>query len=444
MAFVLKLALGDDIRRMRFSSISEVSMASISTFIKETFGLEEVLVKYPDDEGDLCTLTELTLPDALALAEGGVVRLQLLPKHDASRQDEDAYEQGACATGSSGDGHTQMPGRRNCCGRGLRPMWLRLGLRCLRSSGMMQPDSITALIIQHLPAIQLHCVKKMDWISKHGQSLVAKILPAIKVFQECVQSAEGFQQFEGHLEAMAADPTSVDVGALGVDFMQALIAAPFRMQRHIVQGLVTAVLPLIEDIVSNGVAECAGPQWNCEASHLAVECDGCGTSPVKGPRFKCTSCPDYDLCSTCYLKKDELHNCHDFETIPFPWQGSKCWGKRSWANGPGSCVYKGCRGKGKGKGKWMAWRMSKGKGKGFFTQDCSEGPATGTAEEAQDMDDGPLTAPPGSSTDTPGMADLVAAMREMGLGEGCSDKLLEEVLEGHGGDLQKAVESLLS
>ncbi|XP_024533376.1 protein NBR1 homolog isoform X2 [Selaginella moellendorffii] len=34
--------------------------------------------------------------------------------------------------------------------------------------------------------------------------------------------------------------------------------------------------------------------------HQNVQCDGCGTSPIVGPRFKSTSKHDYDLCVTCF------------------------------------------------------------------------------------------------------------------------------------------------
>ncbi|XP_009465071.1 PREDICTED: sequestosome-1 isoform X2 [Nipponia nippon] len=80
--------------------------------------------------------------------------------------------------------------------------------------------------------------------------------------------------------------------------------------------------------------------------HPNVICDGC-EGPVVGARFKCTVCPDYDLCSTCEGKG--IHKEHNmvmfqspllkpFEWIPrgrwlrkmrhgvppFPWM--HCWG----------------------------------------------------------------------------------------------------------------------
>nr|XP_055034485.1 sequestosome-1 [Misgurnus anguillicaudatus] len=49
--------------------------------------------------------------------------------------------------------------------------------------------------------------------------------------------------------------------------------------------------------------------------HQGVTCDGC-EGPVAGTRFKCTVCPDYDLCSTCQGKG--LHKEHALLPIFHP------------------------------------------------------------------------------------------------------------------------------
>lgn len=39
--------------------------------------------------------------------------------------------------------------------------------------------------------------------------------------------------------------------------------------------------------------------------HEGVSCDRCHASPLAGVRYKCVTCPDYDLCSQCVNINDE-------------------------------------------------------------------------------------------------------------------------------------------
>lgn len=49
--------------------------------------------------------------------------------------------------------------------------------------------------------------------------------------------------------------------------------------------------------------------------HPGVTCDGCN-GEVRGKRYKCTVCPDYDLCNRC--KSAEMHSEHEMRTIERP------------------------------------------------------------------------------------------------------------------------------
>jgi hypothetical protein len=56
--------------------------------------------------------------------------------------------------------------------------------------------------------------------------------------------------------------------------------------------------------------------------HHFVSCDGCSMSPIKGLRFKCDSCNNYDLCKQCYdEKKTSLK--HSFTEHPVVVQGKE-------------------------------------------------------------------------------------------------------------------------
>jgi hypothetical protein len=54
--------------------------------------------------------------------------------------------------------------------------------------------------------------------------------------------------------------------------------------------------------------------------HDQVMCDCCHNI-IHGMRWKCTSCPDYDLCQACKSKSPSVHrhpNSHAFRPIPYP------------------------------------------------------------------------------------------------------------------------------
>jgi hypothetical protein len=48
--------------------------------------------------------------------------------------------------------------------------------------------------------------------------------------------------------------------------------------------------------------------------HQTISCNGCAIKPIKGLRFKCKVCPDYDLCENCHASK--VHDIHSFSQRP--------------------------------------------------------------------------------------------------------------------------------
>ena len=53
------------------------------------------------------------------------------------------------------------------------------------------------------------------------------------------------------------------------------------------------------------------------AIHNNVQCDGCKCKPIKGIRYKCTICPNFDYCEKCEKKYSEKHG-HPFLKIRKP------------------------------------------------------------------------------------------------------------------------------
>jgi CRISPR/Cas system-associated protein Cas10 (large subunit of type III CRISPR-Cas system) len=44
-----------------------------------------------------------------------------------------------------------------------------------------------------------------------------------------------------------------------------------------------------------------------DALHEDVECDVCRVSPIKGIRYRCITCADYDLCAVCENLTEHVH-----------------------------------------------------------------------------------------------------------------------------------------
>ena len=51
--------------------------------------------------------------------------------------------------------------------------------------------------------------------------------------------------------------------------------------------------------------------------HFNIVCDGCKVTPLRGNRYKCKKCKDFDFCENCYQKNKESHG-HEFKIIEKP------------------------------------------------------------------------------------------------------------------------------
>jgi next-to-BRCA1 protein 1 len=55
------------------------------------------------------------------------------------------------------------------------------------------------------------------------------------------------------------------------------------------------------------------PPYQGPSSHSAA-CDMC-SSRIRGVRYKCTACPDYDVCESCFRVSEEVHPGHSFAKV---------------------------------------------------------------------------------------------------------------------------------
>ena len=52
-----------------------------------------------------------------------------------------------------------------------------------------------------------------------------------------------------------------------------------------------------------------------EEIHINFSCDGCKMHPIKGPRYHCNTCQNYDLCEKCYSSDVKKNHGHEFTLI---------------------------------------------------------------------------------------------------------------------------------
>lgn len=62
----------------------------------------------------------------------------------------------------------------------------------------------------------------------------------------------------------------------------------------------TDVRKLFVKLVSSSIDSV--PAAKIDVIHYGVTCDNCNTQNIQGFRYKCTECPDFDLCAVCEAK----------------------------------------------------------------------------------------------------------------------------------------------
>lgn len=80
-------------------------------------------------------------------------------------------------------------------------------------------------------------------------------------------------------------------------------------------SVTTCKWPLCMDCYLSRVALVRPPQEveDSDEVHHGIFCDGCKSSPLRGPRFCCTICANYDLCRSCHERRSDLHDItHQF------------------------------------------------------------------------------------------------------------------------------------
>ena len=88
---------------------------------------------------------------------------------------------------------------------------------------------------------------------------------------------------------------------------------------HSFKAIKGETIPLMKYIIPKTIDK------NIKNIHFGVSCDGCGTFPLVGVRYKCGVCPNFDFCENCE-KKEALKHGHPLIRLPYinMLRGIKC------------------------------------------------------------------------------------------------------------------------
>jgi len=305
----------------------------------------------------------------------------------------------------------------------LHPKKMVWILSRLRAGGMLSSKVVASVFVSLLPrliAVAMDHQKKLDWKLKWK---MADLRPTIEDLCEIISRTPGLEHCCEKLAVVASGNGDVSASEALLMVCTALHTLPFEAQVAFVQAFYSSQEERLHTCLDK-VDEWM-PYWaTVPLEHRRITCDGCGMHPLRGPRFKCLTCPDYDLCGECFANQSTVHGGenagHQFQCIitdSSVWHHFRAakamkgfWGKGK-GKSEGKCKYgqgeesKGwCKGdmKGKGKGKygqgeepkgWCKGDMKgkgKGKCKGFWGKGwCGEDPQVATisqaAEESQEF-----------------------------------------------------------
>ena len=50
-------------------------------------------------------------------------------------------------------------------------------------------------------------------------------------------------------------------------------------------------------------------------AHVGISCASCRAKPIRGPRFKCSECSNFNLCADCYALRATIHPNHELVRV---------------------------------------------------------------------------------------------------------------------------------
>mmetsp|Transcript_113510 Transcript_113510/g.178575 ORF Transcript_113510/g.178575 Transcript_113510/m.178575 type:complete len:531 (-) Transcript_113510:113-1705(-) len=405
MAVVLKLKLNGELYRAKLpvEDIKQVTFEIVCEAIQKIWPrLDNYIARYVDADGDSCVLVAASMSDfiAFAIEVSGlkVLKLEIVVPEDSTCEK-------APVAFCSGDGQGNVS-KEDCRGLGnnshagcgsmdgimwlLRPKKIMWYLSRMHAAGLLSGAMMGSLVAHLLPDL-IYLVSehrhKIDWkLKKMIRCLESNMdgQHALRDLSLLVSQTPGLEHCAEAVGTLASGTGSLPSQALLV-LLTALDSLQFESRIRFIESFFNSQECRLHTLLASIDAKI--PCWaKMPLQHRDITCDGCGATPLMGPRFRCTSCTNFDLCGNCFAKKGVVHSgdcaSHHFTCEVIDWQvmlekrvdgvGSiaqkmmklACMWKCA-AKGP-YAYDKGMKGMGKGKHWWDEASGLKGKGKGKF------------------------------------------------------------------------------
>jgi len=82
-----------------------------------------------------------------------------------------------------------------------------------------------------------------------------------------------------------------------------------KMMENMLQKSLPAVVEVTKSsLLKEKANEDARKGFVKKVVHYGISCNGCGSMPIVGVRYKCTVCPNFDFCENCEGTRPHIHN----------------------------------------------------------------------------------------------------------------------------------------
>lgn len=240
-------------------------------------------------------------------------------------------------------------------GKGFQCPWAPAGEASEESSvgasRFLNSTMMASMVAATLPKIVQFVGSQDPQVAGHALltalSHAPELREALESLKAVLSKTESFEDCAKHLEVALAENNFESAFQFLLMLVTALDLLPFEKKISFLEAALGSCWEKVQGFLAK--VEQHMPSVTQILQHRNVICDGCEADPIKGPRFKCKTCEDYDLCGVCFAKKASINDgrCaeHDFDCIPVDWQAMR--GMWRGSCGKGRCG----KGKGKGKGK---------------------------------------------------------------------------------------------